>query len=472
MNSRVDQIIEISMPLSQMFKQSGKHLYLVGGAVRDLFTQTDLNGDSVDGSDPNFDLDFTTDALPDEIEAMLKGKVEAMWLQGKRYGTIGVKLGGFKFEITTHRSEIYHQDSRKPQVTFSSNIEEDLSRRDFTINAMALSLHSDQPEMIDPFGGLQHLIEKRLETPLDPAVSFSEDPLRMLRAARFIAKLDLVPDGSIVETIKAMRERLGIVSAERIRDEFDKLMVLSKPSKGLEFLVDTGLAGEFIPELPALELEQDPIHRHKDVLAHTIAVVEKASPDRILRLAALFHDVGKPKTKQITPEGVTFHHHDVVGAKITRNRMRALKYAAQDIEDVSNLVFLHLRFHTYQAGWSDSAVRRYVRDAGPLLGRLNELTLCDSTTRNQNKVRMLNERMEELKRRIEELKKKEELDSIRPEIDGTEVIKILNIAPSRTVGEALEFLLEIRFEEGLIGRDQIIERLLSWWDERRGSGSS
>lgn len=470
-NARVDQVIEISKPLTEIFKQHGKRLYLVGGAVRDLFVGTPNLGEtpSVDAFDPNYDLDFTTDALPNQIEAMLKDKVEAIWLQGKRFGTVGVKLGGFKFEITTHRAEVYHQDSRKPKVTYSSDIQEDLSRRDFTINAMALSLHSEEPEMIDPFGGLQHLIERKLVTPLDPQVSFSEDPLRMLRAARFISKLDLEPDEAVVKTILAMRERLSIVSAERIRDEFDKLMILAKPSRGLEFLVKTGLAGEFLPELPALELEQDPIHRHKDVLAHTIAVVEKASPDRILRLAALFHDVGKPKTKQITSDGVTFYHHDVVGAKMTRHRMRVLKYSAQDVDDVSNLVFLHLRFHTYQAGWSDSAVRRYVRDAGPLLNRLNELTLCDSTTRNQNKVKLLRDRMSDLKVRIEELKKKEELDSIRPEIDGVEVMKILQIPPSRTVGEALDYLLEIRFEEGLIGRDKAIERLISWWQDRNSN---
>ena len=467
-NSRINRVIEIAKPLSDIFRENGKKLYLVGGAVRDLFLD-DTVLDNSDTDDPGFDLDFTTDALPDEIESLLRGKTESIWLQGKRFGTIGVYLSGHKFEVTTHRAEVYHQDSRKPRVTYTDDIEMDLSRRDFTINAMALSLDDGPPRMIDPFGGLEDLANRRLVTPLSPEISFSEDPLRMLRAARFIAKLDLTPDSGIIDAISQMHNRLSIVSAERIRDEFDKLMVLPHPKTGLEFLVKTGLAEEFIPELPALELEQDPIHRHKDVLAHTIAVVEKASPDRILRLAALFHDVGKPRTKQITPDGVTFYHHDAVGAKMTRKRMTALKYSAQDIDEVANLVFLHLRFHTYQSGWSDSAVRRYVRDAGPLLEKLNELTLCDSTTRNQNKVKALRDRMSELKVRIAQLREQEELNSIRPEIDGSEVMNLLDIPPSRTVGEALDYLLEIRLEEGILGREEIIARLKSWWEARNQS---
>lgn len=465
---RVNQVIEISRPLAEIFKANGKTLYLVGGAVRDLFVSIPANDSVVENSqeDSGLDLDFTTDALPDEIEQFLTGRVEAMWLQGKRFGTIGVKMGGYKFEVTTHRSEVYLEDSRKPQVSYTSSILEDLSRRDFTINAMALSLHGDEPEMVDPHGGLSDLSNSLLVTPLSPEISFSEDPLRMLRAARFIAKLSLHPDASLVEAVKSMHDRITIVSAERIRDEFNKLLVTRNPSSGLEFLVETSLASEFLPELPALKLEQDPIHRHKDVLAHTIAVVEKTTPDKILRLAALFHDVGKPATKQIVSQGVTFHHHDVVGAKLTRARMRALKYPVQDVEDVSKLVFLHLRFHTYQAGWTDSAVRRYVRDAGPLLDRLNELTLCDSTTRNMNKVKALQERMSDLKNRIAQLREIEELNSIRPEINGDEVMKILSIPPSQVVGEALDFLLEIRLEEGLIGRENAIERLTEWWNKK------
>ncbi len=467
---RFEKVISISRPLADLFIAKDKTLYLVGGAVRDLF----LAGDDANAAEsevheldgPKYDLDFTTDALPDEIEDIVAPHSQAMWVQGKRFGTVGVQMGGYKFEITTNRAEVYHFGSRKPKVTYSDEIEVDLSRRDFTINAMALSLHTTVPEMVDPYGGLDDLVNKRLVTPLSPEISFSEDPLRMLRAARFIAKISLVPVPELVDAVMSMHDRLSIVSVERIRDEFDKLLITEKPSQGLEFMVKTGLAAEFIPELPALELEQDPIHRHKDVLAHTIAVVDKTSPDRMLRLAALFHDVGKPRTKQITPQGVTFYHHDVVGAKMTRERMRALKYSVQDIADVSDLVFLHLRFHTYQAGWTDSAVRRYVRDAGPLLERLNELTLCDSTTRNMNKVLALQERMADLKVRIAQLREKEELGSIRPEINGDEVMKLLKIPPSQLVGEALDFLMEIRLEEGIIGKANATERLLEWWNKR------
>lgn len=464
-NSRFQKVIEISRPIAELFEAKGKKIYLVGGAVRDLFVAKDgpaaQEGLPGEQQDP-FDLDLTTDALPDEIESLLRGHVDSLWLQGKRFGTVGAQVGGRKFEITTHRAEVYNEDSRKPRVTYSTSVEEDLSRRDFTINAMALSLGGSEPKMIDPFGGLDHLHKGVLATPLSPEVSFAEDPLRMLRAARFIAKLSLEPVPELVEAVSEMHGRLAIVSPERIRDEFDKLLLARKPGVGLSFMVRNGLAGEFLPELPALELEQDPIHRHKDVLAHTIAVVEKTSPEKILRLAALFHDVGKPRTKEVTPSGVTFHHHDVVGAKMTRARMRSLRYSSQDVSDVSDLVFLHLRFHTYQAGWTDSAVRRYVRDAGHLLERLNELTLCDSTTRNHNKVLALRKRMEELEIRIVELKKQEELAAIRPEIDGDEVMSLLGIPPSKLVGEALDYLMEIRLEEGLIGRERIVERLMQW----------
>jgi poly(A) polymerase len=318
----------------------------------------------------------------------------------------------------------------------------------------------------DPFDGIGDIAAHRLRTPLDPEVSFSDDPLRMLRAARFIAGYELEPDATLVTAVGTMRSRLAIVSRERIRDELDKLLTLPVPTRGLWFIVNTGLSEEFLPELPALALEQDPIQRHKDVLAHTIAVVEKASPDRTLRLAALFHDVGKPLTRSVGPGGVHFHHHDVVGAKMARKRMQELRYPTEVIDDVERLVALHLRFHTYKMGWTDSAVRRYAHDAGPLLDRLNELTRCDCTTRNQAKARDLAARMDELELRLAELREREELDSIRPQLDGVAVMKRLGIPPGRHVGAALEFLLQVRLDEGLLDQDEILRRLDAWWADR------
>jgi poly(A) polymerase len=326
-------------------------------------------------------------------------------------------------------------------------------------------------EMIDPFGGLDDLAARRLCTPLDPRTSFSDDPLRMMRAARFLAGYELTPDEALVAAVAEMHERLAIVSAERIRDELDKLLVLPEPAAALWFLVRTGLAAEFLPELPALELEQDPIHRHKDVLAHTVAVVEKTSPDKVLRLAALFHDVGKPKTRAVGPAGVSFHHHDVVGARMARERMKALRYPTIEIEDVSKLVELHLRFHTYKMGWTDSAVRRYAHDAGPLLEKLNELTRCDCTTRNAARAKALGQRMDELEERLAELRQREELDALRPEIDGVEVMDALGLPPGRDVGAALDFLMKIRLEQGLIGKDEALRRVREWWTARRSGGT-
>jgi poly(A) polymerase len=438
--------------LAELFTRAGFRLYLVGGVVRDAV----LNRLS-----PTGDLDFTTDATPDDIERITAAWSDAMWSQGKRFGTIGLKKGDRLLEITTHRGEAYHPDSRKPEVVFSTAVETDLSRRDFTVNAMALSL----PDMtlIDPYGGIADLAASRLRTPASPVESFTDDPLRMLRAARFIAGFGLVPDDDLVEAVKTLRDRLSIVSAERIRDELDKLMLVEKPGNGLWFLVNTGLAEQFLPELPGLALEQDPIHRHKDVLAHSIAVVEKTSRQRILRLAALFHDIGKPKTRSIGPRGVSFHHHEVVGARMTRDRMRALKYPNEDIDAVSTLVELHLRFHTYAMGWTDSAIRRYVRDAGPLLDMLNELTRCDCTTRNKAKAEQLSRRMDELEEKIVALREREELDAIQPELDGNAVMEHLHIAPGRQVGDALKYLLQIRLDEGVLGEDEIYRRLDEWW---------
>jgi poly(A) polymerase len=457
---RFRTVIEAALPIAERFQAAGKRLFLVGGPVRDGIAG---RPGGVEPS-PDVDIDLTTDATPDEVEALVCDLASAMWSQGKRFGTIGLNSGGHRFEITTHRAEAYAPDSRKPEVRFGDDIETDLSRRDFTVNAMAVSL----PDLvlIDPFDGLADLVARRLRTPLDPEVSFSDDPLRMLRAARFIAGYDLRPDDDLVTAVETMHSRLQIVSRERIRDELDKLLMLPSPSKGLWFLVNTGLAQEFLPELPALALEQDPIQRHKDVLAHTIAVVEKTSPDRVLRLAALFHDVGKPLTRSIGPGGVHFHHHDIVGAKLTRRRMQELRYPTEVIDDVERLVALHLRFHTYKMGWTDSALRRYAHDAGPLLGRLNELTRCDCTTRNEAKARELGLRMDELEQRLAELREREELESIRPQLDGVAVMKHLGIPPGRDVGAALEFLLQIRLDEGLLDEEEILRRLDDWWAER------
>jgi poly(A) polymerase len=457
---RLRPVLEATEPIAERFQAAGKRLYLVGGPVRDGIAGRPGGGEP----GPEADIDLTTDATPDEIESLVSDLAEASWSQGKRFGTIGMLRAGRRFEITTHRAEAYSPDSRKPEVRFGDDIQTDLSRRDFTVNAMALSL--PELKLEDPFDGIGDIYARRLRTPLDPEVSFSDDPLRMLRAARFIAGYDLEPDAALVTAVETMRSRLAIVSRERIRDELDKLLTLPVPTQGLWFIVNTGLAEEFLPELPALALEQDPIQRHKDVLAHTIAVVEKASPDKTVRLAALFHDVGKPATRSIGPGGVHFHHHDVVGAKMARKRMQELRYPTEVIEDVQRLVALHLRFHTYKMGWTDSAVRRYTHDAGPLLGRLNELTRCDCTTRNQAKARDLAARMDELEHRLAELREREELDSIRPQLDGVAVMRRLDIPPGRDVGAALEFLLQIRLDEGVLDDDEVLRRLDAWWADR------
>jgi poly(A) polymerase len=451
-------------PLAERFVAAGHSLYLVGGPVRDLLLGRDLRND----------YDLTTSAHPRETMQLLDAwGVEALWRQGERFGTIGAKRGERTIEITTFRADAYDPSSRKPDVSFGESVEVDLSRRDFTINAMALAL--PDPHLVDPFGGAADLVGKRLRTPLAPEESFSDDPLRMLRAARFLAGYGLEADEPLAAAVSAMRHRLAIVSAERIRDELDKLMVVDHPSRGLWFLVETGLADEVLPELPAMRLEQDPIHRHKDVLAHTIAVVENVRPDpaaafdfRLARLAALFHDVGKPKTRGYRKgKGVTFHHHEVVGARMTRERMQVLRYSNDDVEAVTRLVELHLRFHTYRMGWTDSAVRRYVRDAGPLLAELNVLTRSDCTTRNERKAAALGRRMDELEDRIAELREREALDAIRPDLDGKQVMAHLGVPPGPVIGQALAHLLELRLEEGPLGEEEALRRLDAWWEARQ-----
>ncbi len=453
---RFAPLLDEVRPLARLFDKAGHALYLVGGIVRDTL---------IGRIRADLDLDFTTDATPEQtLQLVREAGADAVWTQGQRFGTIGARISGRPYEITTHRAEAYSPDSRKPEVRFATDIESDLSRRDFTVNAMALAL--PEPRLIDPFGGAVDLAAKRLRTPLSPEESFNDDPLRMMRAARFIAGFGLVPDEDLVRAVQASAARLDIVSEERVRDELDKLLVVADPSDGLWFLVRTGLAREFLPELPAMELEQDPIHRHKDVLAHTIAVVAKAPPDRIVRLAALFHDIAKPRTRSFGPHGVMFHHHDIVGARMTRDRMRALKYSNDDVRSVSELVALHLRFHTYGAGWTDAAVRRYVRDAGPLLHQLNALVRSDCTTRNPRKVAALAQRMDELEDRIAELAEREALDAIRPDLDGSEVIRLLGIRPGPIVGRALAMLLQARMDDGPLGPTEAEDRLLEWWAQQ------
>ena len=459
---RFEPVLAEVLPLAERFREAGHRLYLVGGVVRDLLLDREVGSD----------IDLTTDARPDQIKKLLQGWADHRWTQGEKFGTIGAKRGDTAYEITTHRAEAYTSDSRKPHVVFADDVAVDLSRRDFTVNAMALALPDLQ--LIDPYDGAVDLAAKRLRTPLTPTESFSDDPLRMLRAARFIAGYDLVPDAALVEAVVALRHRLEIVSAERIRDELDKLIQLERPGAGLWFAVDTGLAEEFLPELPAMRLEQDPIHRHKDVLAHTIAVVEnvqrgaRAGFDfRRTRLAALFHDVGKPKTRSYRKgKGVAFHHHEVVGGRMTRERMQALRYANDDVDAVTRLVELHLRFHTYRMGWTDSAVRRFVRDAGDLLDELIVLTRCDCTTRNEKKALALSRRMDELEARIAELAAEEELRALRPDLDGRQVMEHLGVPPGPVIGEALAFLLELRLEEGPLGHDEALRRLDAWWAQR------
>ena len=442
--------------LAGRFTSVGRRLYLVGGSVRDALLRR-----------AGSDLDLTTDARPEEIERLVDGWAEHVWLQGKAFGTIGCSRGGLQLEITTFRAEVYHPDSRKPDVVFADDLDTDLSRRDFTVNAMALLLGGDAAALIDPFNGLEDLlVHRRLRTPLDPEISFVDDPLRMLRAARFIAAHGLEPEPALTAAVTKLKGRLEIVSAERMADELSKLLVVPDPAPGLWFLVDTGLAGEFLPELPALALEQDPVHHHKDVLAHTIAVVAKTRPELVVRLAALLHDVGKPRTRAFGPDGVSFHLHDVVGARMAADRLRELRFPNHVIEAVTELVALHLRFHTYKMGWTDRAVRRYVRDAGPYLDQLNELVRCDCTTRNQAKAKALARRMDDLERRIEELRAQEEIDSIRPPLDGNQVMAILGVRPGRVVGEALSMLLEARLDEGPISEEDATRRLLAWASDR------
>ncbi|MCB0894815.1 MAG: CCA tRNA nucleotidyltransferase [Nocardioides sp.] len=461
----LDRIAPVIDDLGGRFAEAGHELSLVGGPVRDAMLGRQHN-----------DLDLTTSARPEETERLLAGWADAIWDMGRAFGTIGCRRGPWQVEITTYRSEAYDPGSRKPEVDFGDSLAGDLGRRDFTVNAMAVRLPGRELE--DPYGGVVDLAHRVLRTPGRPEDSFSDDPLRMMRAARFAAQLGFTVAPEVVAAMTDMAGRIEIISAERVRDELVKLVCAPYPRRGLSLLVDTGLADLVLPELPALKLERDEHHRHKDVYEHTLTVLEQAidleprlpdgGPDLVARLAALMHDVGKPRTRRFVDDGtVTFHHHDVVGAKMTRKRMRALRFSNDEIDAVGRLVELHLRFHGYGTGeWTDSAVRRYVRDAGDQLERLHVLTRADSTTRNRRKAERLQRTYDELEERIARLSEQEELDAIRPDLDGNQIMAALGIGPGREVGAAYQFLLDLRMDRGPLSEEDATAALLAWWAER------
>ena len=454
------------MELGKIFAEAGYELALVGGPVRDAFLGRLGN-----------DLDLTTNATPEQILNLVSGWADSTWDVGARFGTIGINKNGYKLELTTYRSESYDAASRKPEVNFGDSLEGDLGRRDFTINAMAIKLPS--LEFVDLFDGLDDLANKVIRTPQTAELSFSDDPLRMLRAARFAAQLNFTVADDVISAMREMKSRLSIVSVERIRDEFNKLILGAKPRLGLILLVETGLLELFLPEIPALQLAEDEHNRHKNIYEHSITVLEQAieleqthepklEPDLILRLAALLHDIGKPKTRKFEDNRVTFHHHEVVGAKMTRKRMKELRYSNEEIDQVSLLVELHLRFHGFSGGeWTDSAVRRYVTDAADQLLRLHKLTRADSTTRNARKAQALQLSYNTLEQRIAELMAQEELNAIRPDLDGNEIMQILNLKPGPEVGAAYKHMLEVRLEQGPLTKDAAIAELNRWWQSQR-----
>jgi poly(A) polymerase len=449
--------------LGERFTRAGEQIALVGGPVRDAMLGRLHN-----------DLDFTTSARPETTERLLAGWADATWDMGRSFGTIGCRKGDWQIEITTYRAEKYDADSRKPSVEYGDSLTGDLGRRDFTVNAMAVTLPDRTFE--DPYGGIVDLAHRLLRTPGRPEDSFSDDPLRMMRAARFAAQLDFTVDPAVVQAMTEMADRITIVSAERIRDELMKLVMAPNPRRGLSLLVETGLAERVLPELPALALERDEHHRHKDVYEHTLTVLEQSidledrlgGPDFVSRFAALMHDVGKPRTRRFQDDGtVTFHHHDVVGAKLTRKRMKALRFSNEYTDEVARLVELHLRFHGYGTGeWTDSAVRRYVRDAGDQLQRLHVLTRADCTTRNRRKADRLRRTYDDLEARIQRLSEQEELAAIRPDLDGNQIMEVLGIEPGREVGQAYAYLLELRMDRGPMSADEAKAALLEWWSSR------
>ena len=455
----------LASSLAQAFKAKGFTLALVGGPVRDAILARLGN-----------DLDFTTNAHPLETKKILQSWADNVWDTGIAFGTVAGKRGDTTVEVTTYRTEQYDPESRKPEVQYGDSIHGDLSRRDFTVNSMALELTGDEPEFIDPFNGLQDLAAKVLRTPVGAEDSFNDDPLRMMRAARFASQLDFAIAPEVLAAMKDLAQRISIISAERVRDEFIKIMMSPKPRIGITVLVDTGLADIVLPEIPKLRLEVDEHHHHKDVYEHSITVLEQAmeledrlgAPNLVIRLAALLHDIGKPKTRAfIEGGGVSFHHHEVVGARLAKKRLQALRFDNDTIDAVELLTALHLRFHGYGEGeWTDSAVRRYVRDAGELITQLHVLTRADCTTRNKTKAARLSATYDSLEKRIEVLMEQEELSKIRPDLDGAQVMQLLNLKPSREVGEAMDFLMELRLEQGPIGVDAATQALLKWWASR------
>jgi poly(A) polymerase len=450
--------------LGRIFAEAGHELSLVGGPVRDAF----LGRKSPD-------LDFTTSATPDETLAILKPHVDTHWDIGREFGTIGARIGDDTVEITTYRADKYDHVTRKPEVAFGKNLEDDLFRRDFTVNSMALRL--PEKVFVDPHKGLQDLLDGILRTPGKPEDSFGDDPLRMMRGARFASQLGFEIEPATFEAMKNMADRLEMISAERIQAEFVKLMLGANPRAGLEVLVDSGMAAIVLPELPALKLETDEHHHHKDVYEHTLTVVDQAigyerdynlEGDFVLRFAALLHDCGKPLTRKLEPGGgVSFYHHDMVGAKLATKRMKALKFDNDSIKAVARLIELHLRFFGYSdQAWTDSAIRRYVRDAGDQLLRLHALTRADVTTRNKRKAERLSHAYDDLEHRIAEVMEQEELNAMRPDLSGEDIMRILNLKPSKDVGEAYKFLMELRLEEGQLGEEEAEKRLLAWWNNR------
>ncbi|HEX6935068.1 MAG TPA: CCA tRNA nucleotidyltransferase [Actinomycetes bacterium] len=455
------RVAPVADELATRFAAAGHSLALVGGSVRDALLGR-----------LGQDLDFTTDARPEQVVPLVKGWADAWWEIGIAYGTVGARKGDLVIEVTTYRAEVYRPDSRKPEVTYGTSLEDDLGRRDLTVNAMAVTL--PDKAFVDPFGGLEDLAARVLRTPGRPEDSFGDDPLRMLRVARFAAQLGFAVDPAVVAAMREMADRIDIVSAERVRDELIKLVCSPDPRTGLALLVATGLADHVLPELPRLALEIDEHHRHKDVYEHTLTVLEQAmamepaGPDLVLRLAALMHDVGKPRTRRFEPGGgVSFHHHEVVGAKMTRVRLQALRFPKEIVEDVARLVELHLRFHGYGTGeWKDAAVRRYVTDAGHLLDRLHLLTRSDCTTRNRRKADQLRRTYDHLEERIARLREQEELDAIRPDLDGNDIMAILGVPPGPVVGRAWKHLKELRLDRGPLSREDAEAELRRWWADQ------